>query len=181
MTQQGYGNWKPSEIRACCRSLTTFSGLSLGVGLQTEAGFPAADEISLVDSADPDRTTQVEYALKIDGTLVTPSQNGGAEWNLNSTGKFVFDQRRFPSDATGPFILRAVRRFATAETESIVGKDHKTSVALPQQASLIQSVRRGTSTAATKSSMCDSRDRKWICCRFPVTRSWQRDCFQHGI
>lgn len=97
-----------------------------------------ADEISLIDTVEPKRTTRVEYSLKIDGTLVTPSQNGGAEWNLQSTGKFVFDQRRFPSEATGPWLMRAVRRFETAQTDSIVGKDHKTSVILPPQASVIR-------------------------------------------
>ena len=38
----------------------------------------------------------------------------------------------------GPTAIRGVRRFATAETESVVGKDHATSVVLPSQAALIQ-------------------------------------------
>ena len=112
-----------------------YSILPIALSLCHNAG---ADEISLVDPADPKRTTRVEYALKIEGKLLTPSPNGPSEWNLNSSGKFVFDQRRFLFDSTGPLALRAIRRFATAETESIVGKDHKTSVVLPAQTHLIQ-------------------------------------------
>jgi hypothetical protein len=111
------------------------SGIIAAFGLSDRT---RADEISLIDVAEPKRTTRVEYAMKIDGTLVTPSQNGEAEWKLQSTGKFVFDQRRFPSEATGPYLMRGVRRFETAQTDSIVGKDHKTSVILPPQASVIQ-------------------------------------------
>ncbi len=119
-------------------SLMTFStGLSRDAWADEKAGLPAADGISLADPADPDRTTHIEYTLRIEGTLLTPSQKGTSEWNLNSSGKFAFDQRRFPSDATGPLAVRGVRRFATAETESIVGKDHATSVVLPPQARLI--------------------------------------------
>ncbi len=113
------------------------TGLSLRAWADEKTGIPAADGFLLADPADPQRTTHVEYALKIEGTLLTPSQKGTSEWNLNSSGKFVFDQRRFPSDATGPLAVRGVRRFGTAETESIVGKDHATSVVLPPQARLI--------------------------------------------
>ena len=114
------------------------TGLSLRARADEKTDVAAADGILLADPADPQRTTHVEYALKIEGTLLTPAQKGTSEWNLNSSGKFAFDQRRFPSDASGPSALRAVRRFATAETESVVGKDHATSVVLPSQARLIQ-------------------------------------------
>lgn len=135
MIQLRYSDWNTFCESALLRTLTiAFFGLC-GVGF---SGQVWASEISLLDSANPQSATRVNYSLKIEGTLVTPSQNGGAEWNLDSTGTFEFDQRRFPSDATGPFILRAVRRFSKADTESIVGKDHKTSVTLPKQANLIQ-------------------------------------------
>ena len=126
-----------SAALAVSAGMIFISGLSNHAWADEKTSTAATEGISLVDSADPNRTTHVEYALKIEGTLLTPSQKGTSEWNLNSSGKFVFDQRRFPSDATGPLALRGVRRFATAETESIVGKDHVTSVVLPPQARLI--------------------------------------------
>ncbi len=122
----------------CVSSLMFFSiGLSHLARADEKTGVAAADGISLVDPADPQRTTRVEYSLKIEGTLLTPSQKGASEWKLNSSGKFAFDQRRFPSEATGPLALRAVRRFSAAETESVVGTDHATSVVLPSQVRLI--------------------------------------------
>ena len=135
MNQQGYGSANTRHAIGLLWTLTL-----AGTCLVTVIGSPhptRASEISLVDPADPNSPTQVDYSLKIEGTLVTPSQNGGTQWNLISTAEFVFDQRRFPADATGPFTLRAIRRFATAKTDSIVGKDHKTSAVLPQQANLI--------------------------------------------
>ncbi len=126
-----------SAALAVSSAMIFSTGLSHTAWADEKTGAAAAEEISLVDPADPDRTTRVEYTLKIEGTLLTPSQKGISEWNLNSSGKFAFDQRRFASDATGPLALRAVRRFAAAETESVVGKDHATSVALPPQARLI--------------------------------------------
>lgn len=98
----------------------------------------AANSISIVDAADPERATRIEYALKIQGTLSTPSTSGTSDWNLNSSGDFVFDQRRFKSDEAGPFGIRAIRRFDTAKTDSVVGKDHKTAIVLPNQAAMIQ-------------------------------------------
>jgi len=124
-------------------ALAVNSGMYFIVGLSNHAradektGVPAADGILLAETADPQRTTHVDYALTIEGTLLTPSQSGTSEWNLKSTGTFAFDQRRFASDAAGPLEMRAVRRFATAKTESVVGKDHATSVVLPSQARLI--------------------------------------------
>ena len=100
-------------------------------------GSATTEGISFVAATDPNLTTHVDYALKIEGTLLTPSQSGTSEWNLHSTGTFAFDQRRFASDTSGPLAVRAVRSFATAETESVVGKDHATSVVLPSQARLI--------------------------------------------
>ena len=113
------------------------AGSSTCARADENTGVLAADGILLADSSNPQQTTRVEYALKIEGKLLTPAQNGTSAWNLNSSGKFAFDQRRFASDATGPFAVRAVRRFAAAETESVVDKDHATSVVLPSQARLI--------------------------------------------
>ena len=59
----------------------------------------SADGILLLDSPDPQRTTRVEYTLKIAGTLSTPSTTGASDWSLSSSGKFAFAQRRFASDA----------------------------------------------------------------------------------
>ena len=112
--------------------------VSAAIGNDACASEKSTSGIELIDAADPQRPTRIEYALKIDGSLITPSQNGAAEWNLNSSGKFTFDQRRFPSDATGSLALKAVRRFEVASTESVVGKERKTSVVLPLQAHLIQ-------------------------------------------
>lgn len=97
-----------------------------------------ADAISIVDAAEPERATRIEYALKIEGTLSTPSTTGTSDWNLSSSGDFVFDQRRFASDEAGPFGIRAIRRFDTAKTDSVVGKDHKTAIVLPRQAAMVQ-------------------------------------------
>jgi len=129
--------WLMSVALAVSAAMSFSSGLSHPAQADEKTGPAAAEEISLADRADPSRVTRVEYALKIEGTLLTPSQTGTSEWNLSSTGKFAFEQRRFASDATGPFAIRVVRRFATAESESIVGKDHATSVVLPSQARLI--------------------------------------------
>jgi len=98
----------------------------------------AANSISIVDTMDPEKATRIDYALKIEGTLNTPSTTGTSDWSLKSSGNFVFDQRRFVSDEAGPFGIRAVRRFDTAKTDSVVGKDHQTAIVLPNQAAMIQ-------------------------------------------
>ncbi len=95
------------------------------------------DGVSLVEPADSKRTTHVKYSLQIKGKLTTPAATGTTDWELNSTAKFEFDQRRFASDSVGPFALKAVRQFQQAETTSIVGKDHKNVVSLPAQSRLI--------------------------------------------
>lgn len=114
------------------------SGVMQNAEADEKKAAESTDRILLFDSTDPQRTTRVDYTLKIAGTLSTPSTTGASDWSLSSSGKFAFAQRRFASDAAGPFAIRAVRRFETAETESIVSKDHKTSVVLPPHASLIQ-------------------------------------------
>lgn len=93
--------------------------------------------ILLTEPADPARVTHVTYSLEIKGTLSTPSATGNTDWDLNSSAKFEFDQRRFPSDAAGPLAIRATRYFQEARTSSVVGKDHKNAVLLPVQSRLI--------------------------------------------
>lgn len=94
--------------------------------------------ITLIDLPDSQRTTHVRYSLKIKGKLSTPSAAGATDWDLNSSAKFEFDQRRFASDAVGQSGIRAVRRFQQAETTSRVGKEHENEVSLPQQSRLVQ-------------------------------------------
>ncbi len=94
----------------------------------------ATNEISLVETIDPTRVKRVDYSLQIDGKLITPSPNGTSSWKLASSGTFSFDQRRFPCDAAGPFAIRAVRNFRTAQTETTVGDQRSTTVALPRPA-----------------------------------------------
>ena len=93
--------------------------------------------IDLSEPTDAQRVTHVKYSLQIKGKLTTPSAAGTTDWDLNSSARFEFDQRRFASEAAGPFAVRAVRRFQDAETTANVGKDHKTSIVLPQQSRLI--------------------------------------------
>ena len=93
--------------------------------------------IDLSEPAGSQRVTHIKYSLQISGKLTTPSAAGNTDWDLNSSATFTFDQRRFTSEAAGPFAVRAVRRFQDAETTATVGKAHKTSVMLPQQSRLI--------------------------------------------
>ena len=93
--------------------------------------------IDLSEPEDSQRVTHIKYSLQISGQLTTPSAGGNTDWDLNSSARFEFDQRRFTSEAAGPFAVRAVRRFQDAETTATVGKNHKTSVMLPQQSRLI--------------------------------------------
>lgn len=97
----------------------------------------AKTSISLVDSIDPTRVSHVDYALQIDGNLITPSQSGTSEWNLKSSGTFSFHQRRFPCEEVGPRAIRAARDFRTAKTETTVGSERTTTVVLPQAAHTI--------------------------------------------
>mgnify|MGYP007062748554 CR=1 FL=1 len=125
-------------IGAMLTAMVAVFGASQDVCADETKAIEAANSISLVDAVDPERATRIDYALKIEGTLSTPSTTGTSDWNLSSSGKFVFDQQRFVSDEAGPFGIRVVRRFDTAKTDSIVGKDHKTSIVLPNQAAMIQ-------------------------------------------
>lgn len=93
--------------------------------------------IQLDSLIDPQRVTDVSYSMTIQGKLLTPSGKGTTDWDLKSSADFAFQQRRFPSDASGPMSFRAVRRFQQAETSSVVGKDHESTVVLPAQSRLI--------------------------------------------
>lgn len=99
----------------------------------------SADESIDLQPAAPDgaAATQVNYQLKITGMLRTPAKDGEVPWDLVSTARFDFDQKRYSSDKTGSRSLRAARRFQTAETHSTIGKDHKNEVGLPEQSRLI--------------------------------------------
>ena len=139
MTTERYGNSANYRlVDAILTAAISVLGSSQNVWAHETDAIEAANSISIVDVADPERATRVDYALQIEGTLNTPSTTGTSDWNLSSSGKFVFDQRRFLSDESGPFGIRAVRHFENAETHSSVGKDHKTSVVLPIQATMIQ-------------------------------------------
>ena len=85
-----------------------------------------ADE-SIVDSS---ASTDVDYSLKIKGTISAPSPNGPITLPLESSGKFRFATHRFPTDVGGPMAIRAVREFQLAETETVVAKDHRTRLTL---------------------------------------------------
>jgi hypothetical protein len=110
---------------------------SLAGADENSAARTSTRDISLFELPDVGRTTHVKYTLQIKGKLTTPATTGTTDWDLNSSATFEFDQRRFPSDADGPFALRAARLFQTAETSSLVGKDHKNTVILPSQSRLI--------------------------------------------
>jgi len=99
-----------------------------------ELNAASTNKISLVDSIDPTRVLHVDYSLQIDGTLITPGPGGTSSWKLASSGTFSFDQRRFPFDAAGPLAIRAARSFRTAQTETTVGDQRSTTVALPRTA-----------------------------------------------
>ncbi len=120
--------------------LSATGALMSGVASSDEKSLPANpnEGITLIDPPDSQRTTHVRYSLQIKGKLSTPSAAGTTDWDLNSSAKFEFDQRRFASDAVGQFGIRAVRRFQQAETTSKVGKEHENEVSLPQQSRLIQ-------------------------------------------
>lgn len=75
-------------------------------------------------------TTTVDYQLKIEGKITTPSENGPQRFPLRSSAIFQFQHCTFPSQADGPLALQAVRRFQTASTSTTVGQDHTTKVAL---------------------------------------------------
>ncbi len=99
----------------------------------------STDESIELQPAAPDSSTatHVKYQLTISGTLRTPAKDGEVPWDLVSTARFDFDQKRYASDKTGSRSLRAARRFQTAEATSTIGKDHKNQVSLPEQSRLI--------------------------------------------
>jgi hypothetical protein len=131
-------NWV-CHVRLLLLSAALSVGISASLTAQ-EAGVPAGGTsgISLIDPADPGRCTHVNYSLQIEGTMKTPSPSGTTDWELKSSAKFDFVQRRFESDSVGPFALRAVRRFREAETTSLVGKDYRTQVVLSPQSGNIR-------------------------------------------
>ena len=137
------GLLKPSwaEHRAGCRTMLLVlaaaclvlaaHGDELKSG-QTDVG------IILAEAVDASRVTNVACRVAIAGEVKTPASDGTASWKLSSGATFDFMQQRFTSEATGPFAVRAIRRFTNAETVTTVAGDHRTSVALPSASRLIQ-------------------------------------------
>ncbi|MBL8816683.1 MAG: hypothetical protein JNL58_11685 [Planctomyces sp.] len=92
----------------------------------------AVDEsVTLSLPVDQTRTTRIQYSLSIRGKMITSVNAGPNEMDLSADAKFDFLQRQFTSKISGPYGLRAVRRFDTAEVVTTVAKNHKTSVVLP--------------------------------------------------
>lgn len=87
------------------------------------SGTPLTVDLSLA--------TDVEYSIDISGSILTPSADGPLRFPLTSTGSFRFRNQPFPSDLDGPFSLRAIRTFEAALTNTRVGEDHISKVALP--------------------------------------------------
>ena len=100
-------------IRACCGEAVADESISLSVAPTDEQCF------------------QVSYDVTISGHISTPNAEGVQHFPLTSTGEFRFAQKQSASDGAGPFSVVAVRHFEVARTSTTVGKDHKTSVALP--------------------------------------------------
>jgi hypothetical protein len=109
-------------------------GNRLVLGVQPAVGVQpsSVDEpVTLSVQIDPARTTRIQYSLSIRGKMITSTNAGPNEMDLAADAKFDFLQRQFASGITGPYGLRAVRRFDTAEVATIVAKNHKTNVMLP--------------------------------------------------
>ncbi len=107
---------------------------------------------------DPQRVTDFEYRVGIDGHLLTPTETGVQKWKLGSSGLFRFSQRRRRTELSGPLSLDALRLFSEAEVTMTVGDNHKTSTRLPASLSMIRStgsdaglVHRSTSTVTGRS------------------------------
>ncbi len=114
-----------------------FSGPLAGnnlAGIQTAA----AADVDLHAAIADDRTAKIHYTVAIRGKIITPADDGTTELKVSSDAEFDFDQRQFRSQLTGPFSLRAYRRFQTAAVDTLVGPDHRTKVQLPQSHRLLQ-------------------------------------------
>jgi hypothetical protein len=114
-----------------------FGGLLTGnnlPGIQTAA----AADVDLHAAIADDRTAKIHYTVAIRGKIITPADDGTTELKLSSDAAFDFAQRQFRSQLTGPFSLRAYRRFQTAAVDTLVGPDYRTKVQLPQSHRLLQ-------------------------------------------
>ena len=92
-----------------------------------QSGLCAVAEDSVLNAS---ASTNVDYTLKIKGTIATPSPDGPINLPLESSGRLRFANHRFPTALGGPMTLRAVREFQQAETETVVAKDHRTRLTL---------------------------------------------------
>lgn len=102
-----------------------------------DANGASFEEILLRPSIDQ-KATRVRYSLQVDGLLTVASPSGTKDFSLKSQATFDFRQRQFASDSSGPFALRAVREFLTAQSETTVGGEKSTPVVLPQQSKIVQ-------------------------------------------
>lgn len=98
----------------------------------------AADEERFRLSDDlPLTATRVRYSIRIDGQVMTPSAGGMQKFDLTSSGRFDFQQRRIASEQPGAAGVQGRRRFTVAGTETSVD-GHRTAVSLPATRRQIQ-------------------------------------------
>lgn len=98
----------------------------------------AAEGVVISAVVNSDRMTRISCEVRIRGKMITPSESGTSELNLNSDAAFRFDQRQFESRISGPFSLRAYRNFQDASVRTVVGTNHKTVVQLPGSHRILQ-------------------------------------------
>lgn len=94
----------------------------------------SADEaIDLSASVDPQRVTRLQYRLSIRGKMITMQDSGPNEMDLTADARFIFRQRQFASEISGPFSVRGFRYFDEAALNTVVAKTQKTEVILPNE------------------------------------------------
>ncbi len=144
----------PRSVPLCCSVqmtvrtfLTGFLPVLFSIGVLSECGHVLAVSESeangpvpvapLAVRVDPNRTSRFQAEVAISGTLTTPTAAGDQSWNLSSEVRFVFLQRQFPSEFGGPGMLKAIRRYETAQAAIQVGKQHRTRTQLPSGLAVI--------------------------------------------
>lgn len=117
-------------MRALTGLLAGMTVLSLSVGSLT--GSAADEPVRLIEEQQQQLPADVIYNIQIDGTISTPSETGPQRFPLKSTGAFRFrNYPKMPADGDiGPLALKAVRRFESAATTTVVNSDHTTDVQL---------------------------------------------------
>ncbi len=135
LPQQSAGRSRPTKTRR--QFLGTTAGALTVATIAPEARSAAFEELLLQPGIDQ-KATRIRYSLKVDGLLTVASPSGTKDFSLKSQATFDFRQRQFASDSSGPFALRAVREFLTAQSETTVGGEKSTPVVLPQQSKIVQ-------------------------------------------